>query len=256
MCCPDHYGVNYEINPWMKKINAPDIKQAWRQWKNLHHHILRLGGWVEYVHPVAGSPDMVFTANAGLVHGKRCVISHFRYKERQTEEPAFTKWFQDHGYEILELKDCYFEGEGDALFAGETLFAAEGYRSDAASRKYVSDFLGVKKIVSCELINPYFYHLDTCFCPLTPDLAIYYPEAFSEESRKEMSKAIKLVEVPEAEAKRFACNSVILGKDIIIPGGCPLTEDILRKNGYTPHAVELDEFIKAGGAAKCLSLKL
>ena len=256
MCCPDHYEVSYEINPWMNKSIATEKKKAWTQWKALHHTVLRLGGWVEYVEQPAGQPDLVFTANAGLVKGTRCVLSHFKHKERQVEEPTYKDWFIKHGFEVLELKDCFFEGEGDALFAGEVLFAGTGFRSDASSHKHIAEYLSIEKIIECELINPYFYHLDTCFCPLNPDLAIYFPGAFSAKSIDEMRKHIKLIEVREDEAKKFACNSVVLGKNIIIPAGCTKTSDTLNKKGYTTHEVELDEFMKAGGASKCLTLKL
>ena len=256
MCSPDHYEVSYEINPWMNKSIETAKKSAWTQWKHLHHFILRLGGWVEYVHPQKGFPDMVFTANAGLIKDKRCVLSHFRYKERQGEEPAFKNWFIEHGYEVCELKDCFFEGEGDALFAGDRLFAACGFRSDRASHQKIKSFFELKKVIACELINPYFYHLDTCFAPIDQDTAIYFPQAFSADSIEQMQKEIKLIPIEEEEAKKFACNCVILGKDIIIPAGCFKTCDLLNNLGFNTHQVELDEFIKAGGAAKCLTLKL
>jgi N-dimethylarginine dimethylaminohydrolase len=256
VCCPDHFEVSYEINPWMKKTVNPDRKKSWTQWKNLHHTLLRLGAWVEYVEQPKGVPDLVFTANAGLVRNNRCVLSHFRYKERQIEEPIYKKWFEDHGFEVFEIKDACFEGEGDALFAGNILFAGTGFRSDAGSHKQIADHLKIDLIVECELINPHFYHLDTCFCPLDSESAFYYPGAFSEKSRAEMAKHLKLIEVNEKEANKFACNSVVLGKDIVMPAGCPEICKTLTKMGYTPYEVELDEFIKAGGASKCLTLKL
>lgn len=256
MCCPENYEINYEINPWMKKEISPAKKNAWRQWKELHHTILRLGAWVEYVEQPKGQPDLVFTANAGLVKNNRCVLSSFRYKERKAEEPTFKKWFTDHGFEVFELKNATFEGAGDALFAGETLFAGRSYRTDIEAYQQVTSILNVKNIVDCELINPYFYHLDTCFCPLDADTAIYYPGAFSPASIAEMRKHIRLIEVCEEEARKFACNSVVLGKNVIIPAGCTDTADKLNKKGFTNHDVELSEFIKAGGASKCLTLSL
>lgn len=256
MCSPDHYDVTYEINPWMNRVNSPAKERAWYQWKTLHHTIIRLGGWVEYVEPHGGLPDMVFTANGGLVKNNRCVLARFRYKERQGEEPLYKKWFIDHGFEVTELNDVYFEGEGDALFAGDTLFAARGFRSDAEVQPVLASVFAVRNLIDCELINPYFYHLDTCFAPLTPDQAIYFPGAFSESSRERMKKAIKLIEIPLEEAKRFACNCVVLGGNVVVPSGCPKTCQILSDLSFTPHEVELDEFIKAGGAAKCLVNKV
>lgn len=254
MCCPDHFDVTYEINPWMSTSRVPDRKRAWKQWKELHHTLLRLGAWVEYVEPIKGQPDMVFTANAALVKGKRCVMAHFRYKERTGEEAPYRKWFEDHGYEVLDLGGTFFEGEGDALFAGETLFAASGFRSDLEAADKIAAALKVNKIVKVQLTNPHFYHFDTCFCPLNENQALYYSGAFSPDSIARMKQNIELFDVPEADAKKFVCNANILGKDVVLPAGCDQTYALLKKLGYSTYPVELDEFIKAGGAAKCLTL--
>jgi N-dimethylarginine dimethylaminohydrolase len=199
---------------------------------------------------------MVFTANAGLVRGKDVVLSHFRYKERQGEEPHFRAWFETHGFKVVEVTSGSFEGEGDALFAGETLFCGYGFRSDLKAHEEAAGLLSVKNLVAVELKDPRFYHLDTCFCPLTPSLGMLYPGAFSAEGVKALEQTMELIRVPDNEACRFVCNAVVLGKDVILPAGCPETYKLLISHGYRTHPVELSEFIKAGGAAKCLSLKL
>jgi len=256
MCCPDYYDVTYEINPWMNRQRTPSKKRAWKQWKELHHTILRLGGWVEYVNPEKDQPDMVFTANAGLVHGKRCVISKFKFKERSGEEAPFRQWFIDHGFEIVELDGFNFEGEGDALFAGEKLFYGHGFRTDKEVGDILKNKLGLKSVIPCELTNSYFYHLDTCFAPINANQALYFPGAFSDDCQARLKNEIELFPVPEADAKLFSCNAVFLGKSVILPAGCEQTSLILKKLGFEPYLIELDEFIKAGGAAKCLTLRV
>jgi N-dimethylarginine dimethylaminohydrolase len=226
------------------------------QWRNLHHHLLRLGAWLEYVDHEDGVPDMVFTANAGLVRGRDVVISRFRYKERQAEERHFRAWFERNGFSILELDSGAFEGEGDALFAGSTLFCGYGFRSDLVAHERVASLLSVEQMVPVELKDPRFYHLDTCFCPLTSKLAMVFPGAFSEEGLKALERSIELIRVPEENAERFVCNAVVLGRDIVLPAGCSETYALLASHGFSAHPVELSEFIKAGGAAKCLSLRL
>ena len=256
MCCPDYYNVNYEINPWMNKNLQPDNKTAWRQWKELHHTILRLGAWVEYIKQSSDQPDLVFTANGGLVKNNKCILANFRYPERHPERPAFKKWFTEKGFDVYELKDSCFEGEGDALFAGDKLFISDGYRTDESSHQQIADILNLKKVIRCKLKDPYFYHLDTCFCPLDEDTAVFYAGAFTDDSIKEMRKNILLIDIREEEARRFAANCVVLGRNIIIPSGCTKLCNVLNKKGFTTHEIELDQFIKAGGAAKCLTLHL
>ncbi|MCO6431424.1 MAG: amidinotransferase [Deltaproteobacteria bacterium] len=255
MCWPKYFDVSYEINPWMKVTYKPSAKQAWTQWQRLHHTIIKLGGWVDYIEPIPNQPDMVFTANGGLIRGKRCILSHFRYKERMGEEPAFKNWFLEQGYDVREI-ECSFEGEGDALFMGQKLFTGYGFRSDKEAENLIRDFLEVTEVIPLQLVDPYFYHLDTCFCPINERQALCATMAFSPESLAVLKSKAQLIEVPLDEAKQFACNAVVLGSSIVIPAGCPETCANLKKAGLEPYEVELTEFIKSGGAAKCLTLKL
>jgi N-dimethylarginine dimethylaminohydrolase len=256
VCRPEDYDVRYQINPWMDLSKVPEKALAGTQWTNLHHHLLRLGAWLEYVEHAPGVPDMVFTANAGLVRGKDVVLSRFRYKERQGEEPHFRAWFERNGFHVLEVHSGSFEGEGDALFVGGTLFCGYGFRSDLKAHEEAAKLLAVRDLVPVELKDPRFYHLDTCFCPLTPTLGMFHADAFSAQGVAMLEKTMEMIAVPVDEAARFVCNAVVLGRDVVLPAGCPKTYKLLASRGFTSHPVELSEFIKAGGAAKCLSLKL
>jgi N-dimethylarginine dimethylaminohydrolase len=150
----------------------------------------------------------------------------------------------------------YFEGAGDALFCGPTLFAGYRIRSDVHGHQYLARQLG-KEVLPLELVDPRFYHLDTCFCPLAPGEALYFPPAFDSYGRKVLqSRVPHLLEVNEAEAVRFGCNAVVVGKTVITNTGCDRLTADLRARGYATVAVELDEFLKAGGSAKCLTLRL
>lgn len=256
LCPPNFYDVTYEINPWMKVADAPHKQRASLQWQALRDTFVRLGVEVEYVEAQPGWPDMVFTANGGLVHGKKAVLSSFKFPERQGEEPFFKAWFESRGYQVHVLSSGNFEGEGDALIAGGKLFGGFGFRSDKEVYPEIAKFLEINEVVLCEMVDPYFYHLDTCFCPFSNTKAIYYPGAFTPESVKRMGDAIELIPIPEADARRFACNAVVLGHEMIIPAGCTATTNIIEGLGYIVTEVELDEYIKAGGAAKCLSLRV
>jgi N-dimethylarginine dimethylaminohydrolase len=258
MVPPRHYEVAYEINPWMSRLRPAERELAQEQWEGLHRVLTeQVGAEVILAEPQEGLPDMVFTANAGLVDGSRVILTNFRHKERQPEAPAFREWFEDNGYAVLELPPGrYFEGEGDALWMGETLFAGYHWRSDVHSHRLIGEMLGAR-VLSLELSDPRFYHLDTCFCPLDQRTVAYYPQAFDSYARKviEANVPCRLLVEPE-EAKRFACNAVVLGKDVVLNTGCPMLERQLQAFGFTPHATPLDEFIKAGGSAKCLTLHL
>jgi N-dimethylarginine dimethylaminohydrolase len=258
MCPPDHYGIEYEINEWMNRSRPADQTKAKGQWKQLYETLLSLKVKVSLIEARQGLPDLVFTANAGLMFHHRFISSRFKHGERAGETPHFDAFFnQLGGYTVEHLpEDLYFEGAGDALFCGQILFAGYRFRSDALAHQEVGRMIN-RRVLPLELVNPRFYHLDTCFCPLSPGEAIYYPEAFDAYGRKVLQQHVpKLYPVPEADAFRFGCNAVVVGKNVVTNTGCPGLHDILKKAGYTPIGVELDEFLKAGGSAKCLTLRV
>lgn len=257
MCPPDYYGIEYEINPWMSRSRPSDRGLAVSQWESLRAAITEAGAKVSLVEPVAGLPDLVFTANAAMIVGDRAIISRFRHPERQKEEPHYTAWFAANGFRAQPPPEgVFFEGAGDALFCGDTLFAGYRIRSDARGHQLIGEQVGCR-VIPVELVNPYYYHLDTCFCPLEPGLAVWFPQAFDEYGRQAIADWVpRLVEVAEGEARRFACNAVVIGRKVITNSGCPRLHEALASLGYEPRETPLDEFVKAGGSAKCLTLRL
>lgn len=257
MCPPDYYGIEYEINPWMDRDRPADATLAKSQWQGLHAALLAAGARISCLTPVAGLPDLVFTANAALIYRQRAILSHFRHPQRQNEEAYDAAWLAAAGFTVERLPpDVYFEGAGDALFCGETLFAGYRLRSDAYGLQLVGQMLG-KRVIPLELVDPYYYHIDTCFCPLAPGEAIYFPPAFDDYGRRALAEHVpSLIVVEEAEARSFACNAVVVGRTVVTNTGCPALHRALADRGYSPIATELSEFVKAGGSAKCLTLRL
>jgi N-dimethylarginine dimethylaminohydrolase len=257
MCPPDHYGIEYEINPWMNRSLGAVRQLAFSQWTALRDTLQLLGVIIELIEPRPGLPDLVFTANAGLIFHNKFLSARFKHEVRARESPFFDAWFAGHGFEVAHLpENLHHEGAGDALFCGETLFAGYRTRSDAQSHQWVGQALGVR-VLPLELVNPRFYHLDTCFCPLAPGEAIYFPEAFDAYGRRVLESQVpKLIAVKEEEAHRFGCNAVVIGKTVVHNSHCPRLAESLAAAGYRSIEVELDEFLKAGGSAKCLTLRL
>jgi N-dimethylarginine dimethylaminohydrolase len=257
MCPPDYYGIEYEINPWMSRQRQADRDVAIEQWEGLVAILSRLGVEITLLTPAQGLPDLVFTANAALIYEKRAVLSHFRHKQRQGEEQLCAAWFKKHGFTVELLPEGrFFEGAGDALFCGETLVAGYRIRSDVQSQQLVGELLK-HEVIPLELIDEHYYHLDTCFCPLAPGEAIWYPGALDDYGRRALAERIEtLIPVAAEEAQSFACNAVVVGKNVVTNTGCPQLHRDLASRGYTPHETPLSEFVKAGGSAKCLTLRL
>jgi N-dimethylarginine dimethylaminohydrolase len=204
---------------------------------------------------------MVFTANAGLVKGRRFLVSRFRYPERQYEEPYFADWFLDRGYEVsLMPRDVPFEGAGDALYerGRKRLWFAYGHRSVLAAREVIEGRLE-GEVVALKLTDQRFYHLDTCFCPLEGGHVLYYPPAFDAASRaliERLVPAARRIAVGEEDALAFACNAVAIGRTVVVNRAGTAFVDALGRRGFEVVQTPLSEFMKAGGSAKCLTLRL
>jgi len=257
MCPADYFGIEYEINPWMNVQKGSDPDRAAAQWRALYDALGDLGAEVDLIEPVEGLPDLVFTANAGLVYRDLFIPSRFRYRVRGGESPVFERWAEGAGFRILSLpEERRFEGAGDALFCGDVLFAGYRFRSDVQSHQWIGEQLGVE-VLPMELVDPRFYHLDTCFCPLAPGAAIYYPGAFDDYGRSVIQSRIpRLVEVRAEEAADFSCNAVVVGRTVILNQGAPRLAGELRRMGFATRPLEFSEFIKSGGSAKCLTLRI
>lgn len=261
MCAPEHFDVAYVINPWMQNNLARcDADLAMRQWQELSRAI----GRVAQVQTVRGGehvPDMVFTANAGLMLDGRVVLSRFKHVERQPEEALFSHWFEEHDHEVLRLPpEVYFEGAGDALFdRGQALlWMGWGHRSDLRAAAELERMLGVE-VQPLRLVDPRFYHLDTCFCPLQGGALLYHPDAFDAPSRaciEARVPAARRIVVDSADAATFACNAVNIGAHVFLNQASLALQAQLARYGFQVHCVPLSEFLKAGGAAKCLTLNL
>lgn len=257
MCDPHFYRVSYEINPWMKIENQPSNSLAIEQWHRLVELLRSLGATVEVMQGKALVPDIVFTANAALVYKKTAYLSNFFHPERRPETQLYEIWFKQNGFNIVYTNN-FFEGAGDALFSYENsdyLYAGYGFRSFPRALLDL-DLCHQSVIYSMHLIDPYFYHLDTCFCPLKDGFNLVYLPAFSQETADKIKNSMDYISVCEEDAKKFACNAVCLGNKLVMPSGCENTYRQLEKLGYEVYHTDMSEFIKAGGACKCLTLRL
>lgn len=261
MCPPDHYEVDYVINPWMEgNIHKSSRDRAVEQWQKLYY-LLKDRAIVDLVEPQPGWPDQVFTANAGLVLGDQVVLSRFLHKERQGEEPYFKRWFEDNGYTVYELpKELPFEGAGDALLdrEGRWLWAGYGFRSELDSHAYIAQWLDIE-VLSLRLIDERFYHLDTCFCPLSGGYLLYYPPAFDSYSNHLIEMRVppeKRIALEQVDANNFSCNAVNIGSVVVMNQASDALTECLTEAGFEIVETPLTEFMKAGGAAKCLTLRV
>jgi N-dimethylarginine dimethylaminohydrolase len=257
MCRPEHFGIEYEINPWMHVAVEVDHERAVGQWEALHRLYVELGEIIALATPLAGLPDMVFTANAAVLWGRRAVLSRFHHAERAGEERHWRAALEELGFEVHDIPaEISFEGAGDALFVGDHLFQAFGFRTDEAAHAEVARLLDVES-TSLQLVDPRFYHLDTCFCPLDDHTALIAPAAFTKDSVEQVRARVpRLIEVPRDVAEGFACNAMPLHGRVISSTAAEALSSQLAEAGFETVCLPMDEFMKSGGGVRCLSLPL
>ena len=255
MCRPTHFAVDYRINPWMDPTAPYDTALAIRQWTTLRQVFLDLGHRVDEIEPLPGLPDMVSAANGATVIDGRVLAVQFRDPERADEGPAYRAWFERAGFEVHEPKFVN-EGEGDLLLAGDVLLAGTGFRTAHAAHARAQEVFG-RPVITLQLVDPRFYHLDTALCVLDRDTIAYLPEAFSPGSQAVLRQLFPTAVVASLEdAEVLGLNAVSDGRHVVLPAQATGLARSLRDRGYATIGVDMSELRKAGGGPKCCTLEV
>jgi N-dimethylarginine dimethylaminohydrolase len=262
MCRPEHFTVSYRINPWMNPDAPTDTTLAVKQWEVLYQTYLDLGFDVKLVDPIEGLPDMVYAANGGFVLDNIAYGASFTYPERQPEGPAYMDWFGANGYQV-RVPENVNEGEGDFLLVGDVILAGMGFRTASESHEELAEIFG-RPVITLNLVNPSFYHLDTAVAVLDPSPApgvaaniAYLPSAFDEPSLAILrDRYPNAIIVTEEDAAILGLNSYSDGFNVVIAARAKDFERQLRERGYNPIGVDLSELLLGGGGVKCCTLEL
>lgn len=262
MCRPEHFTVSYEINPWMDVSRPTDTARAVQQWERLRDVYLDLGHTVELIDPVAGLPDMVYAANGATVVDGVVYSARFTHPERQPEAAVYLRWFAEHGFEVHDAIERN-EGEGDILTVGPLTLAGTGFRTDTAAHAEAAR-LWEREVVTLELVDPRFYHLDTALTVLegseggtTPGAVAYYPDAFSAQSRAVLAELFPdAVHAVESDATVLGLNAVSDGHHVVLNPAATRLQGQLAERGYEPIGVDTTELLLGGGGAKCCTLEI
>lgn len=255
MTAPSFFAVEYAINPWMDTSTPVDTGLAVRQWEELLATYRALGHTVELVEAVAGLPDMVYAANGGLVVNGKAVVARFAYPQRAGEAVAYAEWMAARGFEPSHTHHTN-EGQGDLLVVGSMILAGYGFRTDKRAHAEVAHIMGLP-VVSLDLVDPRFYHLDTALAVLDDDTIAYYPPAFSDEARARLRELFPdAIEVSTADAYVLGLNAVSDGRHVVLPATATGFARQLVDAGFEPVPVDLSELLKGGGSVKCCTLEV
>jgi N-dimethylarginine dimethylaminohydrolase len=264
LCPPSFFDVVDQKNPYMSEKIPVDREKAQRQWQALRTALEHAGCQVETIPPAPGLEDMVFAANQVFVGfrkevGKFIVPSRMVHASRQREVPFYVDWYRQRGFRIVEvdLGDDSLEGHGDLLWHPDwsRIYAGYGFRSTERGVEKFRDVmskLGIP-VVPLHLVDPYCYHLDTCFCPLNNEAVLVYPGAYTAESLARLRRFWKRVhQLAAEEAHKFMSNGIVANESYLTPYLTPRLESILRGEGLAPVIVETSEFEKSGGSLFCM----
>ncbi|RSM57278.1 amidinotransferase [Amycolatopsis sp. WAC 01376] len=256
MVRPAYFDVEYSINPWMDPGKPTDTRLAITQWEWLRDLYVELGHRVDLLDPVPGLPDMVYAANGATVVNGKVLVAHFHHRHRRRESTAYLNWFTEHGYRDVRQARWHNEGEGDFLVAGSRILAGSGFRTDRRAHDESAEFFGVP-VVGLTLTDPRYYHLDTALTVLDDDLIMYFPQAFTEESRQRLEELYPdAITASAADAAAFGLNAVSDGRHVILPQAATGLNAQLRERGFEPIGADLSELLKGGGSVKCCTLEL
>jgi N-dimethylarginine dimethylaminohydrolase len=256
MVRPTYFDVEYSINPWMDPRKPTITELAVAQWEWLRDLYLDLGHRVELLDPRPGLPDMVFAANGATVLHGQVLVARFRHTQRCAESAAYLDWFRARGYRSVRQAQWINEGEGDYLAAGSRLLAGSGFRTNTQAHIESQEYFGVP-VIGLTMIDPRYYHLDTALAVLDPDTIMYYPPAFSADSRRLLADLYPdAITASDEDAAAFGLNAVSDGAHVVLPRTAVGLFGELRDRGYEPIGVDLSELLKAGGSAKCCTLEL
>ena len=255
MTCPTFFAVEYAINPWMDTSTSVDTHVAMNQWETLRQTYKELGHTVELVEPVAGLPDMVYAANGGLLVNGKAVVARFAYPQRAGESAAYAEWMSRHGYHPTETRYIN-EGQGDLLVVGSIVLAGYGFRTDRRAHDEIAAAVRMP-VVSLELVDPRFYHLDTALAVLDDTTIAFYPPAFSDESRARLLELFPdAIQVAAPDADVLGLNAVSDGLHVVHPAAATGFALQLSDAGFVPIGVDLSELLKGGGSVKCCTLEV
>jgi N-dimethylarginine dimethylaminohydrolase len=255
MCPPEYFAVKYAINPWMNPERPVDLAVAKQQWEQLRATYLALGHTVRIIDAEPGLPDMVFAANGATVIGGTVLGSRFKHPQRQPEAAIYMNWFRRSGYPVIDPVHVN-EGEGDIVFAGRSIIAGYGLRSDEAAAGEAAALFGLP-VISVRLVDPRFYHLDTALIVLDEDTAAYYPAAFDEAGQAALAAHFgELIEAKDADAEALGLNGISDGRNVVLPVQAEGLARDVNAAGFTVVPVDMSEFKKAGGGPKCCTLEL
>lgn len=254
MTAPEHFTVEYAINPWMDTATPVDTALALDQWDTLRRVYADLGHTVDSVTPRRGLPDMVYAANGGFLVGDTAVVARFAYPQRAGEADAYAEWMTAAGYRTVFTHHVN-EGQGDLLLVGSNLLAGYGFRTDRRAHAEIAAATGLD-VTGLELIDPRFYHLDTALAVLDDSTIAYYPPAFSDDARRRITELFgDAIEVGSADAYVLGLNVVSDGRHVVMPAAATGFADQLRRAGFQPIGVDLSELLKGGGSVKCCTLE-
>lgn len=266
MCPPPVVGSDREseeisrkcdLHQWGERPRVFNAAKAAAQWDTLRTRLERLGVDVRTLPARESLPDLMFTADTALIDRDVAVVSHFKHRVRLGEAQVISDWLTRSGYSVVNVPAEYdFEGNGQAVICGQSVFGGWFSHRERVALKWLGEKLE-RPVVPLRLASDRFDRLDSCFRPLSDNVALYVPEAFDHSGRVQLDEHVEtLIPVPAAEGMHLAATAIAIGQDVLVPNGCPRTRAAIEKAGFRVTPVDIDAFESLGGTLSGLILRL
>lgn len=201
-------------------------------------------------------PEQVFTRDIGFTLGETIFVADMANSIRSGEEDILKQWLEDENISYYNIMGLQIEG-GDVIIDRDTIFIGLSNRTKKDAIDHLSDLLNKQfKIIPIDFPKKYL-HLDCVFNIVSPETAIIYPEALTEEYIKMLSKRYELIEVTEEEQFTLGTNVLSIGNKKIL--SLPVNKGVnkqLRQRGFDVIEIDISEIIKSGGSFRCCTLPI
>lgn len=257
LCQPQYMTIRDVINETQKhfKNEGIHIERALEQHENFVQTLRKNGIEVILLPYHKKYPEQVFTRDIGFTLGETVFVADMASKVRQGEENVLKQWLEDEGFSYYNINGDHIEG-GDVIIDGKTIYVGLSDRTNQQAADHLQRLLSSFEVKAIPFKEKYL-HLDCVFNVVSPEIALVFPEALTEEDIKFFRSRYQLIEVSKEEQFTLGTNVLSIGNKRIL--SLPVNKEVnkqLRARGFEVIEVDITEIIKSGGSFRCCTLPI
>jgi N-dimethylarginine dimethylaminohydrolase len=261
LCPPTYFEIKTPINAtqakWFNMGRGPDPVKSLDQYETVKNALLNEEVEVWEISPSKNYTYQIFTRDVGVISHQGAFMGQFKFDPRKGELKPFSNMLNRNNVPVYHrFKDgAVFEG-GDFIFINRNeAFVGVGDRTNEEGLRALNNRLPSMTLYPVHLPEG-FLHLDVVLNLISPNIALAYLPAVSDESRSFLeSKRFEIIDVYEEEQETMATNVLAIGDNKILSASCnKITNEKIRNKGFDVIEFDLSEIVKGGGGIRCMTL--